>query len=104
MPPHGKILKKGPEQRGAGGGWDGSKLTSVYMQDEVLTHYEYSATACSSDTNYTAKNDQVVAILICCAAHIVHSCQQYWTTLLHPIQAQQYCSILLTSVNNFTRV
>ena len=36
----------------------------------------------------------------CFAAHIVHSCQQYWTILLHPIQAQQYCSILLTSVNN----
>jgi hypothetical protein len=43
----------------------------------------------------------------CFAAHIVHSCQQYWTVLLqdwtillHPIQAQQYCSILLTSVNN----
>jgi hypothetical protein len=34
------------------------------------------------------------------AAHIVHSCQQYWTILLHPIQAKQYCSILLTSVNN----
>jgi hypothetical protein len=31
---------------------------------------------------------------------IVHSCQQYWTILLHPIKAQQYCSILLTSVNN----
>ena len=30
----------------------------------------------------------------CFAAHIVHSCQQYWTILLHPIQAQQYCSIL----------
>jgi hypothetical protein len=36
----------------------------------------------------------------CFAAHIVHSCQQYWTTLLHPIHAQQYCSTLLTSVNN----
>ena len=34
------------------------------------------------------------------AAQIVHSCQQYWTILLHPIQAQQYCSILLTSLNN----
>jgi hypothetical protein len=31
------------------------------------------------------------------------SCQQYWTILLHPIQAQQYCSILLTSVNNVGR-
>jgi hypothetical protein len=39
----------------------------------------------------------------CFAAHIVHSCQQYWTMLLHPIQAQQYCSILLTSVNNVGR-
>jgi hypothetical protein len=29
----------------------------------------------------------------CFAAHIVHSCQQYWTILLHPIQAQQHCSI-----------
>jgi hypothetical protein len=36
----------------------------------------------------------------CFAAHIVHSYQQYWTILLHPIQAQEYCSILLTSVNN----
>jgi hypothetical protein len=36
----------------------------------------------------------------CFAAHIVHGCQQYWTILLHPIQAQQYCSIVLTSVNN----
>jgi hypothetical protein len=29
--------------------------------------------------------------------------QQYWTILLHPIQAQQYCSLLLTSVNNVSR-
>jgi hypothetical protein len=36
--------------------------------------------------------------MFCC--HIVHSCQQYWTMLLHPIQAQHYCSMLLTSVNN----
>jgi hypothetical protein len=34
----------------------------------------------------------------CLAAHIVHSCQQYSTILLHPIQAQQYCLILLTSL------
>jgi hypothetical protein len=38
-----------------------------------------------------------------CAAHIVYSCQQCCTILLHPIQAQQYCSILLTSVNNVGR-
>jgi hypothetical protein len=29
--------------------------------------------------------------------------QQCSTILLHPIQAQQYCSILLTSVNNVGR-
>jgi hypothetical protein len=56
---------------------------------------------------HTRKNAQVDAINTdenrieqCFAAHIVHSCQQYWTILLHPIQAQQHCSILLTSVNN----
>jgi hypothetical protein len=38
-----------------------------------------------------------------CAAHIVHSCQQCWPILLHLIQAQQYCSILLTTVNNVGR-
>ena len=45
---------------------------------------------------YTVKNDQVVSIVDenrieqCFAAHIVHSCQQYRTILLHPIQGQQY--------------
>jgi hypothetical protein len=60
--------------------------------------------------HYTRKNAQVDAIPAdenrieqCFAAHIVHSCQQYWTILLHPIQAQQHCSILLTSVNNVGR-
>jgi hypothetical protein len=69
---------------------------------------------------YTAKNDQVVAIvdenrIEQCFA--VHSCQQCWTISLHPIQAQQYCwqvwttwaakhcSILLNSrLINFMRV
>ena len=58
------------------------------------------------------KNDRVVAILmktgfnnVFSAAHIVHSCQHYWTILLHPIQAQQYCSILLNSgLSVFSRV
>ena len=36
----------------------------------------------------------------CCAAHIVQGCQQWLTTLLHAIQSQQYCSMLLTTVNN----
>lgn len=36
----------------------------------------------------------------CFAAHIVQGCQQYWTTLLHPIQAQQYCSVLLPTIND----
>ena len=36
----------------------------------------------------------------CCAAHIVQGCQQWLTTLLHAIQPQQYCSMLLTTVNN----
>ena len=36
----------------------------------------------------------------CCAAHIVQGCQQWLTTLLHAIQPQQYCSTLLTTVNN----
>jgi hypothetical protein len=33
--------------------------------------------------------------MLCCT-----HCSQLSTMLLHPIQAQQYCSILLTSVNN----
>lgn len=32
----------------------------------------------------------------CCAAHIVHASQQYWTILLHPIQPQQDILKLLT--------
>ena len=36
----------------------------------------------------------------CCAAHIVQGCQQWLTTLLHAIQPQQYCSMLLTTINN----
>ena len=36
----------------------------------------------------------------CFAAHIVHSCQQYSSALLHLIQAQQHCSILATVQNN----
>ena len=36
----------------------------------------------------------------CCAAHIVQGCQQWLTTLLHAIQPQQYCSMLLTAINN----
>ena len=36
----------------------------------------------------------------CCAAHIVQGCQQWLKTLLHAIQPQQYCSTLLTTVNN----
>ena len=36
----------------------------------------------------------------CFAAHIVHSCQQYSSALLHLIQAQQHCSILSTVQNN----
>jgi hypothetical protein len=51
---------------------------------------------------YTAKNE-VVAILINTGLNNVYSCQQCWTILSHPIQAQQYCSILLTSVNNVGR-
>ncbi len=31
---------------------------------------------------------------------MVQCCQQYCSALLHPIQAQQYCSILLTTMNN----
>jgi hypothetical protein len=61
----------------------------------------------TSKLEYTAKNDQVVAILMKTGLNnallptlFTASCQQYWTILLHPIQAQQYCSILLTSVNN----
>jgi hypothetical protein len=54
------------------------------------------------------KNDQVVAILMKTGLNnallhtlfIVVNNSQYWTILLHPIQAQQYCSTLLTSVNN----
>ena len=54
----------------------------------------------------TAKNNQVVAMLMKTGLNnvslptVVHSCQQYLTILLHPIHAQQYCSILLTCVNN----
>ena len=36
----------------------------------------------------------------CCAAHIVHSCQQHCSALLYLIRTQQYCSLLLTTVNN----
>ena len=36
----------------------------------------------------------------CCAAHIVQGCHQWLTTLLHAIQPQQYCSMLLTAINN----
>ena len=36
----------------------------------------------------------------CFAAHIVQCCQQHCSALLHPIQAQQYCSVLLTTMNN----
>ncbi len=36
----------------------------------------------------------------CFAVHIVQCCQQYCSALLHPIQAQQHCSILLTTMNN----
>jgi hypothetical protein len=58
------------------------------------------------DESYTAKN--VVAILMKTGLNnallptlfkVVNN-KQYWTILLHPIEAQQYCSILLTSVNN----
>ena len=58
--------------------------------------------------DYTPKNHQlVVAILLKTglkntyyAAHIINSCQQYCSALLHLIRTQQYCFILLTTVNN----
>jgi hypothetical protein len=79
-------------------------LQNIYSGCCCLTKSPQKDSSCFT---YTRKNAQVVAILMktarieqCFAAHIVHSCQQYWTILLHPIQAQQHCSILLTSVNN----
>jgi hypothetical protein len=44
---------------------------------------------------YTRKNAQVDAILIKTGLN-----NDLLPTLLHPIQAQQHCPILLTSVNN----
>ena len=34
------------------------------------------------------------------AVHIVQCCQQCCSALLHPFQAQQYCSILLSTMYN----
>jgi hypothetical protein len=59
--------------------------------NEDLIHGKKRSGWCNTDENRIEQ---------CFAAHIVHSCQQYWTIFLHPIQAQQHCSILLTSVNN----
>ena len=36
----------------------------------------------------------------CCGAHIAQGCQQHQATLLHAIQPQQYCSMLLTALNS----
>ena len=36
----------------------------------------------------------------CCVVHIVQGCEQHCATLLHPIQPQQYCSILLKTMRN----
>ena len=54
-----------------------------------IVHGKKSSTRCN-----------VVEIKQCCAAHTVQGCQQHWTTLLHAIQPQQYCSMLLKTINN----
>ena len=36
----------------------------------------------------------------CCAAHSVQGLQQYLTTLLHLIHIQQYCLMLVTTIND----
>jgi hypothetical protein len=49
------------------------------------------------------KNDQVALMktgLNNALFTVVNNIEQYCTILLHLIQAQQYCSILLTSMNN----
>ena len=37
------------------------------------------------------------------SCHIGESCPQYCSAMLHPIQDHQYCSILLTTVNDVDR-
>jgi hypothetical protein len=74
--------------------WSNALYIEYYVYPITYLH-TYTAKKrsgwCNIDENRTEQ---------CFAAHIVHSCQQYWTILLHPIQAQQHCSTLLTSVNN----
>ena len=40
----------------------------------------------------------------CFVVHIVQCCQQYCSALLHLIQAQKYCSILLTTSKTFFKL
>ena len=61
-----------------------------FKKNEFL-HGKKSSTCCNVVMNRIEQ---------CCAAHIVQGCQQWLTTLLHAIQPQQYCSMLLTTVNN----
>ena len=58
---------------------------------EIYLHGKKSSTCCNVVMNRIEQ---------CCAALIVQGCQQWRTTLLHAIQPQQYCSTLLTTVNN----
>ena len=82
----------------------------------VTNYMKYYAHTCITYLACTAKNDRLRWF----AAHIVHSCQQYWTILLHPISGStillttwqvwttwvaKHCSILLNSgLSVFSRV
>jgi hypothetical protein len=71
--------------------WLQFSLQTIISWCTMILHGKKRSGWCNTDENRIEQ---------CFAAHIVHSWQQYWRILLHPIQAQQYCAILLTSVNN----
>ena len=65
-----------------------------------MGHFKNKTDKVHGKKSSTCCNIVMNRIQQCCAAHIVQVCQQWSTTLLHAIQPQQYCSMLLTAISN----